>query len=158
MRTLIRRLVRLSTDKMSPVDGDMSSCIGDVSSCIMVHPRLLYRDVSSHIMSHLVWLMMVCCLDINSRANNCTAIFLFFSLYFYFFLSSRTPSLVPSLSRLRIPVLSLSALAHIGLCAFFVSVGISSCAACGFIVWCLMLGVFYLCKVRLNVNYMYYFK
>ena len=92
MRTLIRRLVRLSTDKMSPVDGDMSSCIGDVSSCIMVHPRLLYRDVSSHIMSHLVWLMMVCCLDINSRANNCTAIFLFF-LSLYFFLSSRTPSL-----------------------------------------------------------------
>ena len=49
MRTLIRRLVRLSTDKMSPVDGDMSSCIGDVSSCIMVHPRLLYRDVSSRV-------------------------------------------------------------------------------------------------------------
>lgn len=139
MRTLIRRLVRLSTDKMSPVDGDMSSCIGDVSSCIMVHPRLLYRDVSSHIMSHLVWLMMVCCLDINSRANNCTAIFLFFSLSISSFLS-RTPSLSRSfffslsLSHLRIPVLSLSALAHIRLCAFFVSVGISSCAACGFIV------------------------
>ena len=136
MRTLIRRLVRLSTDKMSPVDGDMSSCIGDVSSCIMVHPRLLYRDVSSHIMSHLVWLMMVCCLDINSRANNCTAIFLFFlSIFLPFFHAhplSRSFSL--SLSHLRIPVLSLSALAHIRLCAFFVSVGISSCAACGFIV------------------------
>lgn len=139
MRTLIRRLVRLSTDKMSPVDGDMSSCIGDVSSCIMVHPRLLYRDVSSHIMSHLVWLMMVCCLDINSRANNCTAIFLFFlSLFLFLPFFTHTLSLVPffflSLSHLRIPVLSLSALAHIWLCAFFVSVGISSCAACGFIV------------------------
>lgn len=145
MRTLIRRLVRLSMDKMSPVDGDMSSCIGDVSSCIMVHPRLLYRDVSSHIMSHLVWLMMVCCLDINSRANNCTAIYLFFPLFLPFFTHTLSRSF--SLSPLRIPVLSLSALAHIGLCAFFVSVGFSSCAACGFIVRCLMLGVFYLCKV-----------
>ena len=49
MRTLTMRLVRLSTDKVSPIGGGASSSIGDMSSCIMARPRLLYRDFSSHI-------------------------------------------------------------------------------------------------------------